>query len=289
MRRHVLHELELGFDYLRDNMAMSLEDRVQRGHEYAIVDEVDSILIDEARTPHIISGRVADAAKTYVQFAAIVRSLVRNTDYEVDEKKKQISVTESGMDKVEAALGVDNIYDDPSANWVHHLNAALRAKELYKRDVDYLVADGEVKIIDEFTGRILEGRRWSEGLHQAVEAKERVKIKEENQTLATTTLQNYFRLYKKLAGMTGTAETEAVSSTAPTSSPWSRSRRTARWSARTTATSSSSRRRASSTPSSTTSSSATRPASRCSSARSASRRASTSPSCWSRRASRTPC
>jgi preprotein translocase subunit SecA len=200
---------ELGFDYLRDNMAMTIEERVQRGHEYAIVDEVDSILIDEARTPHIISGRVADAAKTYVQFAAIVRSLTRNVDYEVDEKKKQISVTEPGMDKVEAALGVDNIYDDPSANWVHHLNAALRAKELYKRDVDYLVADGEVKIIDEFTGRILEGRRWSEGLHQAVEAKERVKIKEENQTLATTTLQNYFRLYKKLAGMTGTAETEA--------------------------------------------------------------------------------
>jgi preprotein translocase subunit SecA len=200
---------ELGFDYLRDNMAMSLEERVQRGHEYAIVDEVDSILIDEARTPHIISGRLADAAKTYVQFAAIVRSLVRDVDYEVDDKKKQISATESGMDKVEAALGVENIYDDPSANWVHHLNSALRAKELYKRDVDYLVADGEVKIIDEFTGRILEGRRWSDGLHQAVEAKERVKIKEENQTLATTTLQNYFRLYKKLAGMTGTAETEA--------------------------------------------------------------------------------
>ncbi len=200
---------ELGFDYLRDNMAMSIEDRVQRGHFFAIVDEVDSILIDEARTPHIISGRVADAAKLYVQFAAISRSLTRGTDYEVDEEKKQVFATESGIDKVEAALGVDNIYDDPSADFVHHLNAALRAKELYRRDVDYLVQGGEVNIVDEFTGRVLEGRRWSEGLHQAVEAKERVKIKEENQTLATTTLQNYFRLYEKLAGMTGTAETEA--------------------------------------------------------------------------------
>ncbi len=200
---------ELGFDFLRDNMAMSIEDRVQRGHYFAIVDEVDSILIDEARTPHIISGRVADAAKLYVQFAAISRSLTRGTDYEVDEEKKQVFPTESGIDKVEAALGVENIYDDPSADFVHHLNAALRAKELYRRDVEYLVQGGEVNIVDEFTGRVLEGRRWSEGLHQAVEAKERVKIKEENQTLATTTLQNYFRLYEKLAGMTGTAETEA--------------------------------------------------------------------------------
>ena len=200
---------ELGFDYLRDNMSMSIEDRVQRGHYFAIVDEVDSILIDEARTPHIISGRVADAAKLYVQFAAIARSLSRGTDYEVDEEKKQVFPTESGIDKVEAALGVENIYDDPSADFVHHLNAALRAKELYKRDVEYLVQNGEINIVDEFTGRVLEGRRWSEGLHQAVEAKERVKIKEENQTLATTTLQNYFRLYDKLAGMTGTAETEA--------------------------------------------------------------------------------
>jgi preprotein translocase subunit SecA len=200
---------ELGFDYLRDNMAMSLEDRVQRKPYFSIVDEVDSILIDEARTPHIISGRVADAAKLYVQFSAIARSLQRDVDYEVDEEKKQVAITEEGIDKVEESLGVENIYDDPSANFVHHLNAAIRAKELFKRDVDYLVADGEVKIIDEFTGRILDGRRWSEGLHQAVEAKERVKIKEESQTLATTTLQNYFRLYEKLAGMTGTAETEA--------------------------------------------------------------------------------
>jgi preprotein translocase subunit SecA len=200
---------ELGFDYLRDNMAMTHEERVQRKPYFSIVDEVDSILIDEARTPHIISGRVADAAKLYVQFSAIARSLTRDVDYEVDEEKKQIAITEEGIDKVEESLGVDNIYDDPSANFVHHLNAAIRAKELFKRDVDYLVADGEVKIIDEFTGRILDGRRWSEGLHQAVEAKERVKIKEESQTLATTTLQNYFRLYEKLAGMTGTAETEA--------------------------------------------------------------------------------
>ncbi len=200
---------ELGFDYLRDNMAMTLDERVQRAPYFAIVDEVDSILIDEARTPHIISGRVADAAKLYVQFASIARSLVRDTDYEVDEEKKQIAALESGIDKVESALGIENMYDDPSANFVHHLNAALRAKELFKRDVDYLVQNGEVNIVDEFTGRILEGRRWSEGLHQAVEAKERVKIKEENQTLATTTLQNYFRLYEKLAGMTGTAETEA--------------------------------------------------------------------------------
>jgi preprotein translocase subunit SecA len=200
---------ELGFDYLRDNMAMSLEERVQRKPYFAIVDEVDSILIDEARTPHIISGRVADAAKLYVQFAAIARSLVRGTDYEVDEEKKQVFPTESGIDKVEAALGVENIYDDPAADFVHHLNASLRAKELYRRDVEYLVQGGEINIVDEFTGRVLEGRRWSEGLHQAVEAKERVKIKEENQTLATTTLQNYFRLYEKLAGMTGTAETEA--------------------------------------------------------------------------------
>jgi preprotein translocase subunit SecA len=201
---------EFGFDYLRDNMAMSRDQQVQRGHYYAIVDEVDSILIDEARTPLIISGRVSDAAKTYYQFANIVRSLVRDVDYEVDEEKRTVVPTESGIDKVEAALGVSNIYDDPSANYVHHLMAALRAKELYKRDVDYIVKDGEVLIVDEFTGRILPGRRWSEGLHQAIEAKERVRIKEENQTLATITLQNYFRMYEKLAGMTGTAETEAA-------------------------------------------------------------------------------
>jgi preprotein translocase subunit SecA len=201
---------EFGFDYLRDNMAMSREHMVQRGHAFAIVDEVDSILVDEARTPLIISGQVQDAAALYYKFAGIVRVLKRDEDYEVDEEKKTVSPLESGIDKVERALGVDNLYDELSANYVHQLAAALRAKELYKRDVDYVVQHGEVKIVDEFTGRILEGRRWSEGLHQAIEAKERVRIKHENQTLATITLQNYFRMYKKLAGMTGTAETEAA-------------------------------------------------------------------------------
>jgi preprotein translocase subunit SecA len=200
---------EFGFDYLRDNMAQSREYMVQRGHHFCIVDEVDSILIDEARTPLIISGPVDDAAVLYTQFARIVKGLQRDRDYEVDEKKRTASPTEEGISRVEDALGVDNLYDNVNQNYVHQLQAALRAKELFKRDVDYLIADGEVKIVDEFTGRILEGRRWSEGLHQAVEAKENVKIKEENQTLATITLQNYFRLYEKLAGMTGTAVTEA--------------------------------------------------------------------------------
>jgi preprotein translocase subunit SecA len=200
---------EFGFDYLRDNMAMRLDQKVQRGHVYSIVDEVDSILIDEARTPLIISGRVADAAKLYYQFAGIVRTLQRDADYEVDEEKRTVGPTELGIDKVEAALGVANIYDDPSADFVHQLQAALKAKELYRRDRDYIIRDGEILIVDEHTGRVLPGRRWSEGLHQAIEAKERVKINEENQTLATITLQNYFRMYEKLAGMTGTAETEA--------------------------------------------------------------------------------
>ncbi len=201
---------EFGFDYLRDNMAMSRDQMVQRGHTYAIVDEVDSILVDEARTPLIISGQVQDAAALYYKFAGIVRTLLRDIDYEVDEEKRTVVPLESGIEKVEKALGVENLYDELSANYVHQLQAALRAKELYKRDVDYVVQHGEVKIVDEFTGRILEGRRWSEGLHQAVEAKERVRIKHENQTLATITLQNYFRMYDKLAGMTGTAETEAA-------------------------------------------------------------------------------
>src|SRR5947209_7209380 len=200
---------EFGFDYLRDNMAMAREYMVQRGHTYAIVDEVDSILIDEARTPLIISGRVEDAAQLYYKFAGIVRTLQRDVDYDVDEEKKTVAPTEDGIEKVEKALGVENLYDELSQNYVHQLQAALRAKELFHRDDDYVVQNGEVKIVDEFTGRVLEGRRWSEGLHQAVEAKERVRIKEENQTLATITLQNYFRLYEKLAGMTGTAETEA--------------------------------------------------------------------------------
>ncbi len=200
---------EFGFDYLRDNMARSHESMVQRGHIYAIVDEVDSILIDEARTPLIISGPSNEAARLYHQFAGVARTLNRDDDYEVDEEKRTVVPTERGIERVERELGVDNLYDLVSVNYVHQLTQALRAKELYQRDRDYIVADGEVKIVDEFTGRILEGRRWSEGLHQAVEAKERVKIKEENHTWATVTLQNYFRLYEKLAGMTGTAETEA--------------------------------------------------------------------------------
>ena len=201
---------EFGFDYLRDNMAMSRARQTQRGFSYAIVDEVDSILIDEARTPLIISGRVADAAQLYYKFATIVRSLRPEEDYEVDEQKRAVSPTEPGIEKVEEMLGIGNLYDGVAQNLVHQLQAALRAKELFKRDKDYIIQGGEVKIVDEFTGRILEGRRWSEGLHQAVEAKEGVKIKEENQTLATITIQNYFRMYEKLSGMTGTAATEAA-------------------------------------------------------------------------------
>jgi preprotein translocase subunit SecA len=202
---------ELGFDYLRDNMAPSKDAKVQqRGHNFCIVDEVDSILIDEARTPLIISGRVADAAKLYYRFASIVRSLKRDDDYEFEEDKRIVVPTEQGIEKVEAALDVDNLYDNVQSNLVHQFTVALKAKEIYKRDKDYIVQGGEVKIVDEFTGRVLEGRRWSEGIHQAVEAKEGVKIKEENQTLATITLQNYYRLYEKLAGMTGTAATEAA-------------------------------------------------------------------------------
>ena len=199
---------EFGFDYLRDNMAMRGEDMVQRGHHYGIVDEVDSILIDEARTPLIISGMVADSAKWYVTFARLAPRLKRETDYEVDEAKRTVAVTEEGVGKVEEALGIENLYEHVHTPLVHHLQNALRAKELYKRDVDYIVTSGEVKIVDEFTGRVLEGRRYSEGLHQAIEAKENVRIKEENQTLATITIQNYFKMYEKLAGMTGTAKTQ---------------------------------------------------------------------------------
>ncbi len=201
---------EFGFDYLRDNMAMRSQDRVQRGHTYAIVDEVDSILIDEARTPLIISGRVSDSAKWYRDFAKIANRLQKDLHYEVDERKRQVLTTEEGVTRVEQVLGIENLFDHAAVDFVHHLEAALRAKELYLRDVDYLIDHGEVKIVDEFTGRVLEGRRYSEGLHQAIEAKEGVAIKDENQTLATITLQNYFRLYDKLAGMTGTAETEAA-------------------------------------------------------------------------------
>ncbi|MGH9091368.1 MAG: preprotein translocase subunit SecA, partial [Acidimicrobiales bacterium] len=200
---------ELGFDYLRDNMAPSREAMAQRGHVFAIIDEVDSILIDEARTPLIISGPADEAAKLYYQFASIARTLDRDADYEVDEEKRHVVPLESGIEKVEKAIGVDNLYDVVATNYVHQLTKALEAKELYHRDKEYLVDQGEVKIVDEFTGRTLEGRRWSDGLHQAVEAKERVRIKEENHTWATVTLQNFFRLYEKLSGMTGTAETEA--------------------------------------------------------------------------------
>jgi preprotein translocase subunit SecA len=200
---------EFGFDYLRDNMARSRDAMVQRGHVFAIIDEVDSILIDEARTPLIISGPADEAAKLYYQFASVVRTLERDVDYEVDEEKRLVVPLEPGIEKVEKAVGAENIYDSVSTNYVHQLTQALRAKELYHRDKDYLVDQGEVKIVDEFTGRTLDGRRWSDGLHQAVEAKERVRIKEENHTWATVTLQNFFRLYEKLGGMTGTAETEA--------------------------------------------------------------------------------
>ena len=200
---------EFGFDYLRDNMSQSRDEMVQRGHAFAVIDEVDSILIDEARTPLIISGRVADAAKLYVQFSNMVRVLERDVHYEVDEEKRTVAILEEGIEAIENQLGVENLYEGFQVNLVHQLQVALKAKELYRRDRDYIVRDGEVLIVDEFTGRILPGRRWSEGLHQAVEAKERVVIKEENQTLATITLQNYFRMYDKLAGLTGTAVTEA--------------------------------------------------------------------------------
>src|SRR5689334_21524330 len=218
---------EFGFDYLRDNMAKDLSEKVQRGHPYAIVDEVDNILIDEARTPLIISGAPEQAADLYVKFAGLAprlkagktpegvdprskKQFVAEFDYEVDEKHKTVSITEQGVAKAERFLGIDHLYRAENGPLVNHLLNSLKAESLYKRDVDYAVVDGEVKIIDEFTGRILDGRRWSEGLHQAVEAKEGVAIQEENQTLATITYQNFFRMYSKLAGMTGTALTEAT-------------------------------------------------------------------------------
>jgi preprotein translocase subunit SecA len=201
---------EFGFDYLRDNMAVEREQMVQRGYGFAIVDEVDSILIDEARTPLIISGPSDESTQLYYQFASVVRSLKREDDYEVDEEKRTVVPTEDGIAKVEKQLGIENLYDSAVVNYVHQLGKALEAKELYRRDKDYIVAEGQVKIVDEFTGRILDGRRWADGLHQAVEAKERVNILDENHTWATVTLQNYFRMYEKLSGMTGTAETEAA-------------------------------------------------------------------------------
>jgi preprotein translocase subunit SecA len=218
---------ELGFDYLRDNMAKDLSEKVQRGHSFAVVDEVDNILIDEARTPLIISGAPEQAADLYVKFARLApqmtvgktpegmdprtkKGFMADFDFEIDEKQKTVAITEQGVAKAERFLGIDHLYRAENGHLVNHLIQALRAESLYKRDVDYAVIDGEAKIIDEFTGRILEGRRWSEGLHQAVEAKEGVSVQEENQTLATITYQNYFRLYDKLAGMTGTALTEAT-------------------------------------------------------------------------------
>ncbi|NUR09816.1 MAG: preprotein translocase subunit SecA [Nocardioidaceae bacterium] len=200
---------ELGFDYLRDNMANSIEECVQRGHHFAIVDEVDSILIDEARTPLIISGPTQDEVRWYSEFAGIAAGMTKDVDYEVDEKKRTISVLEPGITKVEDYLGIDNLYDSVNTPLISFMNNAIKAKELFRKDKEYVVLNGEVLIVDEHTGRMLSGRRYNEGLHQAIEAKESVTIREEYQTLATVTLQNYFRLYKKLAGMTGTAMTEA--------------------------------------------------------------------------------
>ena len=201
---------EFGFDYLRDNMAHSLDDLVQRGHNYAIVDEVDSILIDEARTPLIISGPADGASNWYGEFARLAPLMEKDVHYEVDLRKRTVGVHEKGVEFVEDQLGIDNLYEAANSPLVSYLNNALKAKELFNRDKDYIVRDGEVLIVDEFTGRVLMGRRYNEGMHQAIEAKEHVEIKAENQTLATITLQNYFRLYDKLAGMTGTAQTEAA-------------------------------------------------------------------------------
>jgi preprotein translocase subunit SecA len=205
---------EFGFDYLRDNMAWSSDELVQRGHSFCIVDEVDSILIDEARTPLIISGPADQATKWYVQFASLVKRLTRGEDgegdYEVDEKKRTVGVLESGITKVEDYLGIENLYESVNTPLIGYLNNAIKAKELFKRDKDYVNLNGEILIVDEHTGRMLAGRRYNEGMHQAIEAKEGVEIQNENQTLATITLQNYFRLYDKLSGMTGTAQTEAA-------------------------------------------------------------------------------
>ena len=201
---------EFGFDYLRDNMAWSLEECVQRGHNYAIVDEVDSILIDEARTPLIISGPADQSSRWYTEFARLTPLMKKDVHYEVDERKRTVGVSEEGVTFIEDQLGIDNLYEAANTPLVGYLNNALKAKELFKKDKDYIVRGGEVLIVDEFTGRVLHGRRYNEGMHQAIEAKESVEIKAENQTLATITLQNYFRLYAKLAGMTGTAQTEAA-------------------------------------------------------------------------------
>ena len=200
---------EFGFDYLRDNMVVDPIDMVQRGHHFAIVDEVDSILVDEARTPLIISGAATESVRWYRQFAQVAKKLHKDADYEVDEKSRTISVTEDGIARVEQILSIDNLYDNVHSDLVHHVEVAIKAKELFKNEVDYIIKEGEVLIVDEFTGRLMVGRRYSDGIHQGIEAKEGVRIREENQTLATITFQNYFRMYEKLAGMTGTASTEA--------------------------------------------------------------------------------
>ena len=199
---------EFGFDYLRDNMAISSEQLVQGELFYSVIDEVDSILVDEARTPLIISGKVSDSTKWYSEFTKIVKGMKRDIHYEIDEAKKQVHTTELGVEYVESKLGIPNLYENTKTNFIHYLTATLRAKTIFVKDVDYIVADGQIKIVDEFTGRVLEGRRYSDGLHQALEAKENVKIQDENQTLASITYQNYFRMYENLAGMTGTAKTE---------------------------------------------------------------------------------
>ena len=199
---------EFGFDYLRDNMAQTSDQLTQGDLFYAVIDEVDSILVDEARTPLIISGRVEESTKWYLQFSKLVKQMKKDIHYEVEESKKQIHPTEDGIEFIEKKLGVDNLYENTATNFIHYLTASLRAKEIYKKDVDYINADGQVKIVDEFTGRVLEGRRYSDGLHQAIEAKENLRIQDENQTLASITYQNYFRMYENLSGMTGTAKTE---------------------------------------------------------------------------------
>src|SRR5579859_776732 len=200
---------EFGFDYLRDNMKFDLADCVQRGHHFGIVDEVDSILIDEARTPLIISGPAEESTDKYYRIDKIIPKLIKDIDYTLDEKHKTATLTEEGVAKCERLLDLPNMYDPQNLELIHHVYQGLRAHTLFTKDVDYVVKEGEVVIVDEFTGRQMPGRRWSDGLHQAIEAKEGVKIERENQTLATVTFQNYFRMYKKLSGMTGTAETEA--------------------------------------------------------------------------------
>ena len=199
---------EFGFDYLRDNMAISKEQLVQRDLFYSVVDEVDSILVDEARTPLIISGKVSDSTKWYQDFSKIVKGMKRDIHFEIDEAKKQVHPTEVGVEYVEGKLGINNLYENTQTNLIHYLTASLRAHTIFAKDVDYIVAEGQIKIVDEFTGRVLEGRRYSDGLHQALEAKENVRIQDENQTLASITYQNYFRMYENLSGMTGTAKTE---------------------------------------------------------------------------------